>query len=80
MGMPGHPGTSNPRPVGPYPQAPQPQFGNPLVTGNPNQTYGGPAQQQPPSEDSILQQSWVIPAVLMTILILVLLLVLISVT
>ncbi|CAL9542679.1 Serine_threonine-protein kinase PknD [Nocardiopsis dassonvillei] len=77
MGMPGHPGTSNPRP-GPYPQG-QPQFGNPLLTGNPNQTYGGPAQQ-PPAEDSILQQSWVIPAVLMTILILVLLLVLIVVS
>ncbi|MFY7068038.1 protein kinase domain-containing protein [Nocardiopsis changdeensis] len=79
MGVPGHPGASGPRPVGPYPQGPQPQFGNPLVTGNPNQTYGGPAQQ-PPAEESILQQSWVIPAVLMTILILVLLLVLIVVS
>ncbi len=78
MGAMGHPGTSNPRPGGPYPQH-QPQFGNPLVTGNPNQTYGGPAQQ-PSGDDSILQQSWVIPAVLMTILILVLLLVLIVVS
>ncbi|MDT0331637.1 protein kinase domain-containing protein [Nocardiopsis lambiniae] len=75
MGMHGHPGPSNPRPVTPYPQQP---YGNPLATGNPNQTYGPPPRRQP-QEDSILQQSWVIPAVLMTILILVLLLVLIIV-
>ena len=87
MGLPVHPGTSNPQhgmglsghPGGPYPQGNQPQFTGPLTTGNPGQTYGGPAQQQS-SEDSILQQSWVIPAVLMTILILALLLVLIAVS
>ncbi|WP_026116966.1 protein kinase domain-containing protein [Nocardiopsis valliformis] len=80
-----HPGMSNPRPGLPgHPQQPQqphamPQNANPMMTGavNPNQTYSphGAHRPQPAQQDSILQQGWVIPAVLITIIILLLLLV-----
>ncbi|WP_159940578.1 protein kinase domain-containing protein [Nocardiopsis sp. FR6] len=81
-GLPGHPGTSNPRPGVPaYPSPPHgtPHAQNAMV--NPNQTYARPAvprQPVPPAagQDSVLQQSWIIPAVLITIVILLLVLLL----
>ncbi|OOC55325.1 MULTISPECIES: protein kinase domain-containing protein [Nocardiopsis] len=87
-GVPGHPGTSNPRPGAPaYPPPPHgmPPVANPMATGmNPNQTYARPGAQQPmqrpAQQDSVLQQSWVIPAVLITIVILLLVLLLIVVS
>lgn len=84
------PGTSNPRPGAPgYPQAPPgvpphaaPPPGAPRAGMNPNQTYARPAPQRPVprpvAQNSVLQQSWVIPAVLMTIVILVLTLFLVA--
>ncbi|MFJ9555049.1 protein kinase [Nocardiopsis sp. NPDC101807] len=88
-GVPGHPGTSNPRPG--YPQHQQPHamhhgahnVGNPMLTGMAaNQTYSRPGPRQPMprpvEQNSVLQQSWVIPAVLITIVILLLLLILIA--
>jgi type IV secretory pathway VirB10-like protein len=76
-----HPGMSNPRPGLPgHPQQPHAphQNANPMMTGavNPNQTYSphGAHRPQPAQQDSILQQGWVIPAVLITIIILLLLL------
>ncbi|WP_026122548.1 protein kinase domain-containing protein [Nocardiopsis halotolerans] len=85
-GMPGHPGTSNPRPGAPaYPPPPPgmpPGPGNPMATGgmNPNQTYARPQQPMrgPAQQESVLQQSWVIPAVLITIVILLLVLLLLA--
>lgn len=76
-----HPGMSNPRPGAPSPHH-QPhavhQGANPMMTGavNPNQTYTPhhTPHQRPSQQDSILQQGWVIPAVLVTIIILLLLL------
>ncbi|WP_285731504.1 protein kinase [Nocardiopsis sp. ATB16-24] len=79
-GMPGHPGTSNPRPGVPaYPLPPHgaPHAGNPMATNmNPNQTYARP-MPRPAERESVLQQGWVIPAVLITIVILLLVLLLI---
>ncbi|WP_433699979.1 protein kinase domain-containing protein [Nocardiopsis sp. CA-288880] len=88
-GVPGHPGTSNPRPG--YPQHQQSHAmhhgvhnaGNPMLTGMaPNPTYARPGGRQPMprpvEQNSVLQQSWVIPAVLITIVILLLLLILIA--
>ena len=82
-----HPGTSDPRqgmPASPYtgPTTPPPH-GTPMGGMNPNQTYAPrPVPQQPmPSQDdqdSVLQQSWVIPAVLITIVILLLVLALVA--
>ena len=82
-GMPGVPGAP-----GGYPQqrpAPHvaPHAGNPLSTGmNPNQTFSRPGMQQPMprpvEQNSVLQQSWVIPAVLITIVILVLVLLILA--
>lgn len=72
------PGTSNPRPGMPgYPQHGMHQGGNPMMTGgmNPNQTFApGVRYPRPDQQDSVLQQGWVIPAVLITIIILLLLL------
>ncbi|MFV2197481.1 protein kinase domain-containing protein [Nocardiopsis sp. LOL_012] len=90
-GFGGHPGTSNPRPgmpgMYPNPGPPHPQQrpvppGMPMAGGaNPNQTYARPGPMPRPAQPpSPLQQSWVIPAVLITIVILVLLLVLIAVS
>ena len=83
-GMPSHPGTSNPRPGVPaYPLPPHgaPHTGNPMATNmNPNQTYARPGAQpmpRPADRESVLQQGWVIPAVLITIVILLLVLLLI---
>lgn len=88
FGMP--PGTSNPRPGAPgYPQGPPgvppnaaPAPGAPRAGMNPNQTFAHPSPQRPVQrpveQNSVLQQSWVIPAVLMTIVILVLTLFLVS--
>lgn len=84
-GFAAHPGMSNPRPgvPGPHHQPHAVQQGaNPMMTGaaNPNQTYTQRQQphqqphQQPSQQDSILQQGWVIPAVLVTIIILLLIL------
>ncbi|RKS05374.1 hypothetical protein DFP74_0969 [Nocardiopsis sp. Huas11] len=82
-GMPGVPGAP-----GGYPQqrpAPHvaPHAGNPLATGmNPNQTFSRPGMPQPMprpvEQESVLQQSWVIPAVLITIVILVLVILIIA--
>ena len=81
---------SNPRPSAPgYPQAPPgapphatPPSGAPGGGMNPNQTFARPSPQQPvqrsAEQNSVLQQSWVIPAVLMTIVILVLTLFLVA--
>jgi serine/threonine protein kinase len=87
-GVPGHPGTSNPRPGAPaYPHPGMPHglpgAANPMVTGmNPNQTYARPGARgpmpRPVEQNSVLQQSWVIPAVLITIVILLLVLLLIA--
>jgi serine/threonine protein kinase len=91
-GIPGHPGTSNPRPGAPA--YPPPPLGmphglhagaNPMATGmNPNQTYARPGAQQPMprpvEQNSVLQQSWVIPAVLITIVILLLVLLLLAIS
>ncbi|WP_116243979.1 serine/threonine-protein kinase [Nocardiopsis sp. FIRDI 009] len=78
-----HPGSTNPRPgmPGPYPQHQQ----RPMPpVGNPNQTYARPGARQPMprpvEQESVLQQSWVIPAVLITIVILILVLVLLAVS
>ncbi|MEU3020243.1 protein kinase [Nocardiopsis sp. NPDC007018] len=76
-----HPGLSNPRPGMPAPHHQQHaahQNANPMMTGavNPNQTYA--PQRQPSQPDSLLQQGWVIPAVLVTIIILLLILVLLG--
>lgn len=90
-GMGGHPGNSNPRPGMPgHPHQPHamhhgPPPGNPMATGmNPNQTYARPGMQRPmprPVEQtSVLQQSWVIPAVLITIVILLLILLLVAIS
>ncbi|GHC76027.1 hypothetical protein GCM10007079_11930 [Nocardiopsis terrae] len=74
------PGTSNPRPGMPgHPQQPHAvhQGANPMMTGavNPNQTYAPhAARYRTGGQDSVLQQGWVIPAVLITIIILLLLL------
>ncbi|OLT28212.1 serine/threonine protein kinase [Nocardiopsis sp. CNR-923] len=89
-----HPGAVNPHPgiPGGYPQPqrrPMPPAGPPganqMATGaNPNQTYARPAagrpMPRPVEQNSVLQQSWVIPAVLMTIVILILFLVLLAVS
>ncbi len=81
------PGMSNPRPGLPGHQQPHAmhQAANPMMTGavNPNQTYTPhgahrPQSSQPAQQDSILQQGWVIPAVLITIIILLLLLVILA--
>src|SRR5690625_2704380 len=84
------PNLSNPRPGAPgYPHAPPgapphaaPPPGAPGVGVNPNQTFARPSPQQPvqrsAEQNSVLQQSWVIPAVLMTIVILVLTLFLVA--
>lgn len=82
------PGMSNPRPGMLGPQPPQqpmppqaPQHGvNPMLTGglHPNQTYGGRYQQQ--QKDSVLQQGWVIPLVLITIVILLLLVLILAIS
>ncbi|MFD3687243.1 protein kinase [Nocardiopsis sp. NPDC058631] len=86
-GLHGHPGTSNPRPGYPHQQHAMPPGvhgrGNPMPTGmNPNQTYARPGGPQPMprpvEQNSVLQQSWVIPAVLITIVILLLVLLLIA--
>ncbi|MCK9870623.1 serine/threonine-protein kinase [Nocardiopsis dassonvillei] len=91
-GVPGHPGTSNPRPGAPAYPPPPPGMphglhagGNPMLTGmNPNQTYARPGAQQPMprpvEQNSVLQQSWVIPAVLITIVILLLILLLLAIS
>lgn len=88
FGMPPH--TSDPRPGAPgYPPVPPgvpqhgaPPPGAPRVGMNPNQTFARPAPQRPVprpvEQNSVLQQSWVIPAVLMTIVILVLTLFLVA--
>ncbi|WP_026117596.1 serine/threonine-protein kinase [Nocardiopsis alkaliphila] len=76
------PGTSNPRPAVPgQPQIPQPGA-NPMMTGglHPNQTFSGGRYPPPAQKDSVLQQGWVIPLVLITIIILLLLLVLLSIS
>ena len=95
-GMPGHPmnsdprhggylaqpGTSNPRPGVPgQPQLPQ-QAANPMMTGglHPNQTFGGGQYPRQEQKDSVLQQGWVIPLVLITIIILLLLLVILAIS
>ncbi|MFW6639515.1 protein kinase domain-containing protein [Nocardiopsis algeriensis] len=87
-----HPGASDPRPRPGYPGAPQPGMGVPARPHypqqphpgamNPNQTYARPGMTGPPQQDgdSILQQGWVVPAVLITIVILLLVLVLIAVS
>ena len=84
------PNMSNPRPGAPgHPQAPPgaPPHAAPLPGAagagmNPNQTFARPSSQQPvqrsAEQNSVLQQSWVIPAVLMTIVILVLTLFLVA--
>ena len=77
------PGTSDPRPGMPRPpqQPMSPQHGgNPMMTGglHPNQTYGGRYQQQ--QKDSVLQQGWVIPLVLITIVILLLLVLILAIS
>ena len=79
------PGTSDPRqgmPPNPYGPTTPPPHGAPMTGMNPNQTYARPAPQQPmppPDEqDSLLQQSWLIPAVLITIVILLLVLALVA--
>lgn len=84
------PNMSDPRPGVPgYPQTPPgapphaaPPPGVPGVGMNPNQTFARPSPQQPvqrsAEQNSVLQQSWVIPAVLMTIVILVLTLFLVA--
>lgn len=83
------PGTSDPRPGLPgQPQPPQqsrlPQAAqhgaNPMMTGRlpPNQTYGGGYRQQ--RKDSVLQQGWVIPLVLITIVILLLLVLILAIS
>ncbi|WP_150239144.1 serine/threonine-protein kinase [Nocardiopsis quinghaiensis] len=87
-GVSGHPGTSNPRPGAPaYPPPPHgmPPAAHPMATGmNPNQTYAHPGARQPvprpARQDPVLQQSWVIPAVLITIVILLLVLLLITIS
>ncbi|MBE2999831.1 protein kinase [Nocardiopsis sp. HNM0947] len=80
------PGTSDPRhgmQGNPYagPTTPPPH-GTHMGGMNPNQTYARPTPQQPVpapvEEDSLLQQSWVIPAVLITIVILLLVLALVA--
>ncbi|MBR8741325.1 protein kinase [Nocardiopsis sp. MG754419] len=73
-----HPGTSDPRP-GLQPHAPQQHGVNPRMTGgpNPNQTFARYPQQQ---KDSVLQQGWVIPLVLITIVILLLLLLILAIS
>ncbi|WP_026115605.1 serine/threonine-protein kinase [Nocardiopsis kunsanensis] len=83
MGTGQPPMTSDPRqgmPPNPYGPNTPPPHGAPMAGMNPNQTYARPAPQQPvPSQEgqeSVLQQSWVIPAVLITIVILLLVLVL----
>ncbi|WP_026118918.1 protein kinase domain-containing protein [Nocardiopsis ganjiahuensis] len=74
------PGMSNPRPgmSGHQQSHAMHQGANPMMTGavNPNQTYAphGAPRPQPAQQDSILQQGWVIPAVMITIIILLLLL------
>src|SRR5690625_488615 len=79
------PSTCDPRPgmpPPPYGPTTPPPHGAPMAGMNPNQTYARPAPQQPmPSQDepeSMLQQSWVIPAVLITIVILLLVLALVA--
>ena len=77
------PGTSDPRPGMPRPpqQPMSPQHGgNPMMTSglHPNQTYGGRYQQQ--QKDSVLQQGWVIPLVLITIVILLLLVLILAIS
>ena len=51
-----------------------------MMTGglHPNQTYGGRYQQQ--QKDSVLQQGWVIPLVLITIVILLLLVLILAIS
>ncbi|MEU3025682.1 serine/threonine-protein kinase [Nocardiopsis alba] len=81
-GYTGQPGMSDPRPGVPayrhHPQMPQ-HGANPMTTGavRPDQTFQGGYPQQR-GKDSVLQQSWVIPLVLMTIVILMLLLLILA--